>query len=267
MGEEKGSAAGVGRRLASAAAVLAAVFVLAGIALPDIARAATYRVQPGDTLSEIASVHRITVGAIARLNRLDPNGILLAGRLLQLPEPRRALVHYRVRAGDTLSEVAGRYGTSVAAIARLNHLDPAAVLPIDRVLLLPAPRSSHPAVQASILRWAARYGVRPKLALGLAWQESGYQPGLTSEAGAWGVLQVMPATWAYAETVLIGNRVPRTIDGGIQVGMAYLHHLLRTFRQERRALAAYLQGERSVRENGILPSSKQYVANVLALAA
>src|SRR5207253_10344550 len=98
--------------------------------------------------------------------------------------------------------------------------------------------------------WGPRhYGVRPRLALALAWQESGHQPNLTSSAGALGVMQVLPVTWAYAETVLIGRPVPHTTDGGIRVGVAYLSHLIDAFDgNERLALAAYLQGERSVRE-------------------
>ena len=108
---------------------------------------------------------------------------------------------------------------------------------------------------------------REDVALALAWQESGHQPNLTSSAGAWGVMQVLPVTWAYAETVLIGRPVPHTTDGGIRVGVAYLNHLIDAFDgNERLALAAYLQGERSVREQGVLPSTEPYVANILALA-
>jgi hypothetical protein len=49
--------------------------------------------------------------------------------------------------------------------------------------------------------------------------------------------------------------------------MAYLHHLLHAFdSNEPLALAAYYQGERSVRQHGVFPSSEPYVANILALA-
>jgi LysM repeat protein len=245
-----------------------AVVALAGAIGPGAALASTYRVRPGDTLSGIAAAHHLTVGALARLNELDPNGILPAGAVLHLPSPRPVFIRYRVRPGDSLSAIAARSGTSVQVIARTNRIDPDAVLPIDRILLLPARTTGRKAIRNSIVRWAGHYGVRRQLALALAWQESGDQPNLTSSAGAWGVMQVMPATWAYAETVLIGRPVPRTTEGGIRVGVAYLHHLLHVFGgSERLALAAYLQGEFSVRKNGVFPSSESYVANILALSA
>jgi LysM domain len=43
--------------------------------------------------------------------------------------------HYRVHAGDTLSSIAAQFGTSVAALAAANNLDPQAVLPIGLELL------------------------------------------------------------------------------------------------------------------------------------
>jgi LysM repeat protein len=114
-----------------------AVLVLSFIALPAFALASSYRVRAGDTLSGIAAAHRVTLGSLARLNALDPNGILLAGTVLRLPSPRRALMRYGVRPGDSLSAIAVRYGTSVQVIARMNRLDPGALLPVGRTLVLP----------------------------------------------------------------------------------------------------------------------------------
>jgi N-acetylmuramoyl-L-alanine amidase len=155
----------------------------------------------------------------------------------------------------------------VQAIARLNHLDADALLPAGLTLVLPVRRADRSAIRRTILHWAHHYGVRRSFALAVAWQESGHQPNLTSKAGAWGVMQVMPVTWDYVETVLIGRPVQRDTAGGIRVGIAYLHYLLRAFKSnERLALAAYLQGERSVREHGVLSESESYVANILTLA-
>ena len=61
-------------------------------------------------------------------------------------------------------------------------------------------------------------------------------------------------------------RVPHTTDGNIQIGVAYLGHMLEEFGGNRRlALAAYYEGPRAVREAGVYPSSERYVATVLAL--
>jgi soluble lytic murein transglycosylase-like protein len=121
-------------------------------------------------------------------------------------------------------------------------------------------------VRASIDRWSAHYGVDARLAKALAWMESGFQTHVVSPAGAFGVMQVTPATWDFVETVLIGQKIPRTGDGNVRVGVAFLRHLLRTFGgDEPKALAAYYQGPKSVQTLGILPVSRAYIADVLAL--
>jgi soluble lytic murein transglycosylase-like protein len=114
--------------------------------------------------------------------------------------------------------------------------------------------------------WADQYRIPRALALALAWQESGHQADVVSEAGAAGVMQVTPQTWAYVESVLIGRPVPRTVDGNVRVGLAYLRHLLNLFGNTQRALAAYLQGDNSVRTQGIYRSTRRYIANILAIA-
>ena len=130
------------------------------------------------------------------------------------------------------------------------------------------PVAGRSSIRGSIDRWAAHYGVDPHLARGLAWMESGFQPSIRSPIGAWGVMQVTPATWDFVETVLLGTRISRTADGNVRVGVAYLGHLLREFHgDERLALAAYYQGPASVRRRGLLPESRAFVADVLALRA
>lgn len=55
--------------------------------------AATYTVQPGDTLSHIAEANKISLEKLAKWNRLDNLDLILAGQVLtltadiQLPEP------------------------------------------------------------------------------------------------------------------------------------------------------------------------------------
>src|SRR3954468_4175648 len=67
----------------AAARLAAAPAAPAGTAAPPPMGA--YTVRPGDTLSALALRSRVTVGAIAAMNGLDPNGILLAGTALKLP--------------------------------------------------------------------------------------------------------------------------------------------------------------------------------------
>jgi hypothetical protein len=148
-------------------------------------------------------------------------------------------------------------------LAAFRRPSPTAVKPVlvKAISTTPADR-----VRALLDYWATRYGVDRKLVRALAWMESGYQTDLTSSAGAWGVMQILPVTWSYVETVLLGTNVPRTASGNIRVGVAYLRQLLREFGgDQRKALAAWYQGPASVRKRGILPASKTFVANVLAL--
>ena len=172
---------------------------------------------------------------------------------------------YVVRSGDTLSQIAVAHGLSVTQIAHLNRIDPDDLLLEGRRLMLPAGPTKQ-TIRASIRRWADHYRIPRSLALALAWQESGHQARVVSEAGAIGVMQVMPGTWTYVETVLIGRTTPHTPDGNVRVGLAYLRHLLNTFGNTQRALAAYLQGEHSVQTEGIYRPSRRYVANILAIA-
>jgi LysM repeat protein len=186
----------------------------------------TYVVKPGDSLTAIARAHHLTLAALARANRLNPNRVLLIGTRLRVPQ----VVHL----------------LRTAAIAATDAS----------------------AVRSSIDRWAATYGVDPHLARAVAWMESGFQQNVRSAVGAEGVMQLLPSTWHYVETVLIGTKVPHTADGNVRVGVAYLHHLLQAFGgNERLALAAWYQGEAAVRTHGVYKVSKPFVADVLALRA
>jgi soluble lytic murein transglycosylase-like protein len=196
---------------------------------------------------------------------------LVGGRGPTAPVVRRASPRHVVRPGETLSAIAARAGTTVATLARLNRLDPSRFLLVGTRLIVPqggasALPVSHAEVEASLSRWAAHYGVSLDLVRALAWQESGFQNHVRSRAGAVGPMQVIPATRAFVEEVLIGGRVPRTMDGNVRLGVAYLHHLLHRFGMDARlALGAYYAGPRSIMRGRLPRVARQFVANVLAL--
>jgi soluble lytic murein transglycosylase-like protein len=128
-------------------------------------------------------------------------------------------------------------------------------------------RLGRASVGAMIDYWSRFYAVDPGLVRAIGWWESGFNNSLVSSAGAQGVMQVTPETWAYAETVLVGHRIPRTTSGNIQVGVAFLRQLLREFQGDvRLALGAYFQGPRSVRRHGLFRETERYVSGVLALS-
>ncbi len=115
-------------------------------------------------------------------------------------------------------------------------------------------------------RQATAHGLDAALVKAVAWQESGWQQHVVSSAGAIGVMQVMPSTADYVNTVLgHGNLNVRRTHQNIHLGVAYLRHMLRIFGgKERKALAAYYSGPGNVKRrlNGI---QKRYVRSVRAL--
>ena len=253
----------------------------------------SYRVRPGDTLSGIAARYGTSLRTLARMNRLHADGVLFAGITIKVPGGAGAAApvaaapaatgNYRVVYGDTLSAIAARFGTTVDALAAANHLDPSRILLANSLLAVPGGGSgesgevgtptvtpdrqplSHSTVRSMIVYWSSRYGVDTQLALALAWMESGFQATLTSTAGAGGPMQVTPDTRTFVEAVLLGMPVPQTTSGDVQAGVVYLHYLLQRFGgDERLALAGYFQGPEHVRKR-MLPATRVYVANVLAL--
>lgn len=184
-----------------------------------------------------------------------------------------------VHAGESLSSIARHYGTTVARLARMNHLDPSHFLLIGTRLRVPhvhhvtAQRvayrtSSVASVRALLDHWSAHYGVSVHLVRALAWMESGYNNGLVSSVGARGIMQLLPTTFRFAESVLIGHHLRHDANGNVRAGVAYLSHLLHDFHGNRRlALAGWYQGEGAVRKHGLYKVSKTFVRDVLALEA
>ena len=127
-------------------------------------------------------------------------------------------------------------------------------------------RAAPRGVRALLNHWSRVYGLDPRFVRALAWMESGYRPGLVSPSGARGVMQVLPSTRRYVETMLLHRHVRRTVSGGIQIGVVYLRHLLHEFDgNESLALAGWVQGPASVRRHGVYAGTRRFVANVLAL--
>jgi LysM repeat protein len=194
----------------------------------------------------------------------------------------RTSIHV-VRAGDTLSSLARRYHTTVARLARRNHLDASHYLVIGTRLRVPHVRvvahahhvhavrvakrtASVSSVRMLLDRWSQHYGLSVHLVRALAWMESGYNNGLVSSVGARGIMQLLPSTFSFSERVLIGRRLHHDANGNVRAGVAYLAHLLHDFHGNKRlALAGWYEGEGAVRKHGVYKVSKTFVKDVLAL--
>jgi len=110
------------------------------------AASSTYTVRSGDTLYDIASVHGVSVSALKRTNKINGSRIH-PGDVLRIPDPvgdppppRTAdtgSAMYRVRQGDTLYDIARKFGVSTSALQRANGLRGSRIYPGDE-LRIPA---------------------------------------------------------------------------------------------------------------------------------
>lgn len=255
----------------------------ASMSMAAPAMAGTIQVRRGETLSAIATRRGTTVDRLARLNNLSDPNLIVAGQRLRVPGigggPRRT--SHTVRAGETLSSIAARYGSSVSAIARANDIDNPNFIFAGQHLSIPnakggrrgaakvsgsvAPVPAGTSVAHSLQHQAGAHGVDASLVKAVAWQESGWRQSARSSAGAIGVMQVMPGTADYVNSALgHGNLNVRKMDHNVHLGVAYLRHMLRTMGSRRRALAAYYSGPGNVKGR-LKGYQKTYVRSVLAL--
>ena len=103
----------------------------------NIANAITYKVKSGDTLSEIAQKFNVTVEDIIEENNLKKPYIIYKGQRLKIPNKRDKYIYYKVRRGDTLSEIAEKYRVSVRDIIRANNLRKPYTIRIGQILRIP----------------------------------------------------------------------------------------------------------------------------------
>ncbi len=114
----------------------------------------------------------------------------------------------------------------------------------------PSYRRAEPYL-AVVRQSAERYGVEPRLILGVIRVESNFEPKARSSSGARGLMQLLPET---------GRRFgARSLDDpaqNVDAGTHYLRYLLELFRGDvDRALAGYTAGEMSVVRAGGVPKT------------
>ena len=210
-----------------------------------------HRVVSGDSLIKIARTYGVAPAVIAKANRLPRSLIVRLGDTLVVPVTRKVASSAGKSSANTF---AGRtYASSIVSAAARNR----ATLANRRV-------PSRDGMRALIVRTANRHGVDPNLALAISWQESGFNMRAVSVANAVGAMQVIPATGDWMSTV-VGRRLDLLRPRDNVLAGVVLLKVLTGSASERNAVAGYYQGLRSVRERGMYPDTKRYVANILAL--
>jgi LysM repeat protein len=120
--------------------------------------ALTYRVQWGDTLSGIAGRFGVSVDQIAQQNQLDNPNLIFAGQELEIPAagetplpaptseppPSGESGRYTVQSGDTLTQIARRFGTTVSAIVQANGISNANFISVGQSLIIPGGGGTTP---------------------------------------------------------------------------------------------------------------------------
>jgi hypothetical protein len=172
----------------------------------------------------------------------------------------------------TSTGAGGRFFRSTPSIrttagARLFRGDRASLrLPHRDSLVLPRGQRGnlYPDLYADeIDRASSDHEVDPALVRAVIHAESAFNPYAVSPKGARGLMQLMPAT-----ARMLGVHNSFSPESNIRGGTKYLAQLLRRFRNEAHAIAAYNAGEVPVNKyNGVPPYSetREYVRRVLAL--
>lgn len=86
----------------------------------------TYRIQRGDTLSEIAMRFNTTVTKLVQLNNIRNPNLIYAGQIIKIQGTNTGsgnnIRTYRIRRGDTLYRIAIRFNTTVERLVKLNNI-------------------------------------------------------------------------------------------------------------------------------------------------
>ena len=110
-----------------------------------IKNTSTYTVQKGDSLYQIAKKYGTTVDELKKINNLT-NTSLSIGQTIKLPSEEKKKQkdknEYKVQKGDSLYQIAIKYGTSVDKLKQSNNLT-SNLLNIGQKLIIPLPEKNY----------------------------------------------------------------------------------------------------------------------------
>lgn len=99
----------------------------------------TYVVQSGDTLFKIAQRFGVTLSALIAANTITNPSRIYVGQVLTIPAHTTPppVSTYTVQAGDTLAQIASRFGVSLRALISVNGITNPSRIEVGQVLTLP----------------------------------------------------------------------------------------------------------------------------------
>ena len=149
--------------------LLVAILAFGAVVQPAQAQNQVHVVRRGETLSSIAARYGTTTQAIVRANGLRNPNYIYAGQRLVIPGAGSSAASsgansgtgqvYAVRRGDTLSGIAVRYRTTVAAIMQANGLSSYTIY-VGQRLTIPGAASSASSNNSGSASTSGTYTVR-----------------------------------------------------------------------------------------------------------
>lgn len=107
-----------------------------------------YVVKQGDTLTSIAQRYRTTVAQLVKDNNIENPNLIYVGQVLKIYTNTRPFNHnnnkiisYVVKRGDTLSEIAQEYDTTVAQLVKENNIENPNLIYVGQVLKVYTPNT------------------------------------------------------------------------------------------------------------------------------
>jgi len=206
----------------------------------------------GDTVSGIAARYGVSVQSVLDANGLVRTSIIYPGQKLRIPRSSAAATHietvasvtpmtpvasvtpaagirYTVRSGDTVWDIAQRFGVSTAAVLAANGLTASSIIHAGRTLLIPGgavagsgsttPLTTEMAANARVIIDVGRtLGVPERgivIALATAMQESGLRNLSYGDRDSVGVFQQRPSTgWGTRAQLMDVAYAARLFYGG-----------------------------------------------------
>lgn len=112
---------------------------------PDITEPApapeytTYTVRKNDSLTKIAAKYHTNYQVIARINGIKDPDLIYTGQQLKIPlnSSSGSVQTYTVKKNDTLSKIAGKYGTTWQALASFNGISNPDLIYPGQIVLIP----------------------------------------------------------------------------------------------------------------------------------
>lgn len=231
-----------------------------------------YIVKDGDVLGIISRDVGVPVKDLSLWNQIGKRSLIVVGQKLRITKPR----FYSVVSGDSLGRISNKTGISVTMLKHFNKKLPRVIHPgdiifLDKDVFVPySLASEEKRIGTKRMKCYAQYidlayqetGVDRNLIAAVMKAESDFNPDANSNAGAFGLMQLMPDC-ASDMKVDRFNELQNVIGGA-----RYLSYVNEMFNGSLdKTLAAYNAGPRPVIEHKGIPPYKEtikYVAKVKA---